>query len=307
MGITGIKPNPGVKIGCRFCVSARVRQIYGLRVDPKEVGVLLDYLLKPALHHPRDLHLENLRDPLTQKFLFFCTIAKTRFFRDMYLMGMTEKILKDILDRKLAAQTGRPRIKIWSMGCSQGQEPYSVAMLIRRREWHEKADFEILGTDIVVRHLVFAQKGKNYIVDDWEGPLNYYPGAPEIPQEYEPFVQYHGNMIDLRPEVRSMVNFRLANVLDARDYEGRDNMDLILVNNVFCYFDKESIKRALGLLVPSLSSGGVVISKDLSDELIAEIGTPLQRLKFEELFQLVVNGRLLDFKNRLGYRAYQKF
>jgi len=294
-----------IKIGCRFCVAERMQQVYGIRVDPKEAKALLDYTLRPTALHPRNLDLSNLKDPITQEFLFFSTINKTQFFRDIYMLGMAEKVINGILERKLAGQTGRPGINIWSMGCSKGQEPYSLAMLIRRMGWQESADFNILGTDIVVRNLIFAQEGKNYIIDDIERPLTY-PGDREIPREYNAFVRYHGDMIDLRPEVREMVQFRLANILNPRDYDGREDTDLILVNNVFYYFEKETTRQALRLLVPRLSPGGVVISKDLTNELIAESGVPLTRLLLDDSLSLTVNGKVRSFENHQGYRAFQK-
>jgi len=294
-----------IKIGCRYCVAERVHQIYGLRVSPQEASALLGYALKPGLKHPRDLRLENLRDPLTQEFLFYTVINKTQFFRDMYMMGMVEKVLKDVLERKLTDQTIRPKIKIWSVGCSRGQEPYSIAMLIRKNGWHTRADFEILGTDIVARFLGAATKGKDYIVDDWERPINYL-GEREIPTEYLPLVVSRADLVDMRPEVRAMVKFRVANLLDSEDYRDREGIDLILVNNVFYYFEKDDTKKALRLLTPTLSPGGVVISKDLSDELTSESGVPLRRIRFDDYLELTVNGEKRAFENRQGYRAYQK-
>lgn len=293
------------EIGCRFCLAERFRQVYGVRLDPQKAQAFIDVVAAPAGRHPRSLDLTALRDPLTQQMVHSGIIEKTRFFRDLFQTEMIKRVLQNTLDRKWAAKNGKPRINIWSVGCSTGQEPYSVAALIRRMGWQEQADFRILGTDISAHNLALASLGKGYIVDDIERPL-YYPGDREIPDEYRRFFREQKDQVDVRPEVKQMVTFRLANILDPKDYQGIENVDLVLVNNVFYYFEAASTRQALDLILPRLSPQGAMISKDLSESWITESGLPLTRLFFDDALEVRVNGQDIMIENHRDYAAFQK-
>ncbi len=84
------------------------------------------------------------------------TTNETYFFREpAQLTAFIEEIIPDLLSRKPVK-----KIRIWSAGCSSGEEPYSIAMLLSEAGWYEHAAFEIFASDINQQVLARARKGQ---------------------------------------------------------------------------------------------------------------------------------------------------
>jgi chemotaxis protein methyltransferase CheR len=180
------------------------------------------------------------------------TTNETRFFREPkhfeYLIGTLFPLW-----RKLAGQELRSkRIRVWSAGCSSGEEPYSLAMVLaenfpRSEGW----DTRILATDISTRVLAIGQEGVYRIT-----------GAADIPRDMlQTFMlkghsEHEGKMKVVR-EIREMVEFRRLNLGD-EVYPVKETFDAIFCRNVLIYFDASSKTRVVDKLVRHLAPQGLL-------------------------------------------------
>jgi chemotaxis protein methyltransferase CheR len=178
------------------------------------------------------------------------TTNETRFFREP---RQFEFFVQDVFPRwRVEANHGlRPkRVRIWSAGCSSGEEPYTLAMLLAQHLPAEEGwDTHILATDISHRMLERARKG---IYDFARGE--------DIPKELlrrfmlRGFADQQGR-IKVKAALQEMVEFRLLN-LNQRPYAVESPYDAIFCRNVLIYFSSDSRQRAVSNLVNHLGSEG---------------------------------------------------
>ena len=160
--------------------------------------------------------LKHLRDTLT--------INVTEFFRDQaQWTELEQKVLPELME-------GSPRLKIWSAGCSSGDEPYSVAMLLD--EAARGATSSLLATDLDPGSLQKAKAGGPYAAD----ALKNVPTARRASY----FREVNGSF-EVVEALRRRVEFKPLNLL--KDSFG-SGYDLILCRNVTIYFDAP-VKAAL--------------------------------------------------------------
>jgi chemotaxis protein methyltransferase CheR len=188
---------------------------------------------------------------LLQRLVNRLTVGETYFFRIQAHFDALQSVILPGLYEKRAAEK---RLRIWSAGCASGEEPYSVAMLILET-LPDAADWEIefLGTDVNTDFLAAARRGR-YREWSFRKVDEYWR------QKY--FKRVEGEW-HIAPEVRAMVNFVQANLVDERDGAtagGPALYDLILCRNVFIYFDEDAIERASSLFRRNLASGGWFVS-----------------------------------------------
>lgn len=172
------------------------------------------------------------------KFRDYLTINVSSFFRDVEKFTfLRETVLPDLLRT-------RSRLRVWSAGCSQGHEPYSLAILLAELTG-AYAEHYVLATDIDQSVLDFAQKGGPYAADKLTqvdaGQLQRYFRAG-------PGGQY---VVDL---LRRRVTFRYHNLLND-SFEG--DFDLIVCRNVVIYFEMETKNQLYRRFYESLRPGGV--------------------------------------------------
>ncbi len=177
------------------------------------------------------------------------TVPESFFLRDKGQMNILQNhILPELIQRNQQSR----QLRIWSAGCSTGEEPYSLALLLHKllpdaHEW----DVLILGTDINDKVLTKARAGlySTWSLRDIE---------PEILGHFQP--EAHG-LLSLDASIREKVSFRRVNLLQTPfpDLE-INNIDLILCRNVFIYFDPEAIATVLEKFVPTLKPDGYLIT-----------------------------------------------
>lgn len=158
------------------------------------------------------------------------TTNLTSFFREMHHF---EHLERDVLVPLLAS--GAKRIRIWSAGCSQGSESYSIAMVAATLlERHPGVDIKILATDIDTNMLARGRSGE-YRMEDFKN----------IPQRFHKFVDVkkrEGEQgILMAPVLRNMITFNQLNLLD-ESWPMRGQFDIIFCRNVVIYFDKDTQK-----------------------------------------------------------------
>lgn len=171
------------------------------------------------------------------------TTNVSHFFREPHHFNLLSKALLPKLKRQIQA---KERIRIWSAGCSNGQEPYSIAIhLLRLEPELAQADFKILATDIDPKVVAFAREG-SYRSDMLSG----------VPKEDMPrFFNIGSEGYTVTDEIRKCVTFHELNLL--ADWPMRHRFDAVFCRNVVIYFDVETQERLWPRFNASLSDDGV--------------------------------------------------
>ena len=171
---------------------------------------------------------------------------ETYFFRDR---PMFDQLAECILPKLAEARRAQRSLRIWSAGCSTGQELYSIAMLIRS----QAARFDdwcitLLGTDISQRVVDSARRGEFSQFEVQRGL--------EVAQMIANFEDCGGRW-RVRADLRRMVRFRQHNLLSPPPEEGP--FDLILCRNVLLYFDPSTRSHVFDQLRRSLAADGMLM------------------------------------------------
>ncbi len=166
------------------------------------------------------------------------TTNKTDFFREPAHFDF-------LLDRILPAvqATGKP-LRIWSAGCSSGEEPYTLSMLLRE-SLPPRYDVRILATDICTKVVAAAKQGTysaQQLADVSEVRRKRWFGATP---------DGGGTVV---PELRAPISFALLNLM--ADWPMQGPFDLILCRNVMIYFDKPTVTRLVDRFWQLLAPGG---------------------------------------------------
>jgi chemotaxis protein methyltransferase CheR len=175
------------------------------------------------------------------------TVNETYFYReDHQLRCMTASLLGALLKRKAPGET----LRIWSIPCSTGEEPYSIAMWLMEN-WSEVDSYniEIVGSDIDTRALKAAAEGMY-----GERALMRLP--PQVVDRY--FRAVADGRYEIDPGLRNSVQFTRANLVDAADMAQYRDFDIVFCRNVLIYFDDASRRSAAENLYESLRPGGYI-------------------------------------------------
>ncbi|MGZ4959871.1 MAG: CheR family methyltransferase, partial [Methylomonas sp.] len=155
----------------------------------------------------------------------------TSFFREMHhfeYLGNT--LIPELLKRNHAVK----QIKVWSAGCSTGEEPYSLAMTLMEGV-PENWDIRILATDLDTNVLTTASEGI-YGLDRLSG-IN----EQRLKRWFQKGVGSRSHKVRVKPELRQLVHFRRLNLM--QDWPMKGYFDFIFCRNVLIYFDRETKAR----------------------------------------------------------------
>ena len=175
------------------------------------------------------------------------TVNETYFYReDHQLRCMTSDLLGRLISRKKPGEA----IRIWSIPCSSGEEPYSIAIWMMEN-WKEvdRYNIEIVGSDIDTRALKAAAEGiyGNRALMRLSRDLIERYFAPEDGEQYR-----------IDPGLRESVQFTRANLFDAQDMAHFRGFDIVFCRNVLIYFDDASRRIAAENLYDCLLPGGYI-------------------------------------------------
>jgi chemotaxis protein methyltransferase CheR len=232
------------------------------RLLQEQSGIALDdgkqYLvenrLAPLL---RQRNLGSINDLLTQlrshpdnglrrQIVEALVTSESSFFRDHHPFEALRKvILPDLIQRR----RGERRLDIWCAASAHGQEPYSVALLIREH-FPELGGWKIglLASDLSRETLARAREGRYNQIEVNRG----LPASLLVR-----YFEQHGTDWQLQQAVRSTVEFREINL--ARPWPNLPRMDLVLIRNVMIYFDVETKKAILSRLARLLRPDGYLL------------------------------------------------
>jgi chemotaxis protein methyltransferase CheR len=182
-------------------------------------------------------------EALTVEVVEAMTTNESLFFRDK---SPFEQFRDTILPALIKARAASRRIRIWCAAAATGQEPYTIAIILREmnkelRGWR----VEILATDLSTGVL---EKAKSGVYSQFEVQR----GLP-VTMLIKYFSQT-GEMWQIAPELRAMVQFKSANLL--HDFSSLGAFDVVFCRNVLLYFDQETKVGVLGRLVASVEPDG---------------------------------------------------
>jgi chemotaxis protein methyltransferase CheR len=173
------------------------------------------------------------------------TVNETYFYRENHqLRCLTDNLLADRIARG-AASNG---LRIWSVPCSTGEEPYSIAIwLLQNWPPVDAFDIEIIGSDIDTKVMEAARLGVF-------GKRALMQLPPDVIDKY--FVSIDDERWQIADDIRGSVQFAPANLIDAAETAGFGRFDVIFCRNVLIYFDDASRRIAAENLYERLLPGG---------------------------------------------------
>ena len=174
------------------------------------------------------------------------TTNETYFFREPQQLKAFSEELLPMLERELRK---RRRLRIWSAGCSTGEEPYTVAMLLKGSGLFEDWDVDVFGSDISRRVLAAARKGVYS-----QSALRQTPT-----QMLSRYFSVEAGKYTVKPEIRSIVTFGHLNLIDEAMLHLVGRVDVVLCRNVMIYFDLGARQRVLKSFHAKLAEGGYLL------------------------------------------------
>lgn len=183
---------------------------------------------------------------LKRKVVEAMTTNETSFFRDIHPF---EALRKAVLPELMTLRSDSRQLRVWSAACSSGQEPYSLAMLMRDsfptlQSW----DTRIVATDFSRDILDRAKSGKYTQMEVNRG----------VPTGM--LVRYFrrdGLDWTISATIRDMVEFRILNLIE--DWPWTEPFDLVMIRNVLIYFDVPTKQRILSRIARILKPGGYLV------------------------------------------------
>ena len=182
-----------------------------------------------------------------QQFINAITTNLTSFFREGHHF---EYLSTTLLAELIRTRAQSRRLRLWSAGCSTGEEPYSLAIVVREAlpsmvGW----DVKILATDIDSHVLATAQHGV-YSEDRLNGL------SPRRRQQwFRKGTGCNAGLVRVHPALQELITFRQLNIL--HDWPMRGPMDVIFCRNVVIYFDKPTQKVLLDRFADLLATRGL--------------------------------------------------
>jgi len=227
----GINLNADKKVMLEVRLKRRLRSL-----DLSSYSEYCDYLFSRKGHEAEIVHLIDA-----------VTTNKTDFFREpAHFDFLAAKALPEFSARQ---KSGRKALA-WSAGCSTGEEPYTLAIVLNEyAESHPNFRFNVLATDISSSVLAKAKKG--VFNSDVAHPVPQQLRRKYFMRGRDP----NSNLLRVVPELREMVEFRRLNLMDA-DLGLSELAEFIFCRNVVIYFDRPTQQRLFEKLARQLAPNG---------------------------------------------------
>ncbi|NJK74869.1 MAG: chemotaxis protein CheR [Microcoleus sp. SU_5_6] len=193
-----------------------------------------------------------------RQLVLLVTTNESYFMRDKGQFSLLEKvILPELIEQKIKLKKTlgiQPTLRLWSAGCSTGEEPYSLVILLKQliSDWSEWKIL-VLGSDINDAALEKAKRG---IYSEWSFRL-------VDSQVQSRYFKQHKNEWEIDVNLRHSVDFKSVNLVSDNFpnlYNNIYNMDLIVCRNVFVYFEAKYISIVLKKFAQTLKPGGYLMT-----------------------------------------------
>ena len=200
------------------------------------------------------------------------TTNETYFFREpAQLQAFIEEIIPDVLSRKTVK-----KVRVWSAGCSSGEEPYSIAILLQEAGWYEHAAFEIFASDINQAVLMKARKGQ-YRENAFRAT------EPKLREKY--FTREADGSWRVHDDVRNRISFGRLNLYDEARVSLLGHLDIVFCRNVIIYFDDSSKKVVVNNFYNRLNDGGYLLLGHSESLISLSTQFKLRHLKNDMVYQ----------------------
>jgi len=226
---------------------------YDFKDLEKAINLRMEILtIESALVYYNLLLFSDKKEDEFRELLNLLTVNHTYFFRnEPQFKALKEKILPEIIESKLNQKSERPSLRIWSAGCSTGEEPYTIAMIIDelipdRQNW----DIQILATDASVRVLDEAAQGVYGTAAMRLTPREYRDKYFDVLQ-IEKLEKYK-----IHDGIKQLVKFGFFNLMDTSYPQG---YDVIFCRNVVIYFDTQTVVNVMHKIYESLNPQGYLL------------------------------------------------
>lgn len=258
-------------------LSQQIYQKLGLHFDSKKI-----YFLKKRVEkRMAALGIDNPQDYIfmvcyadgtgkeMQALANLVTTNETYMFREYdQLQAFANHCLPELLSNKQAR--GERKLRIWSAGCSSGEEPYTLAMILQEvfpqaQSW----DCEIVATDIdqnMLAHVAAARYGARSVAD--------------VPDEFkDKYLIEDGDEWVVRKRTTSLVKIKHLNLHDRAAMKEMRGFDFVFCRNVLIYFDDLSRKAVVDHFYSSLNPGGFIFLGH--SESVSRVTTAFKLRRFE--------------------------
>ncbi len=197
----------------------------------------------------RELNMEGFgeyieflkRDPDELHILFnYITTNVTKFFREEHHFDYLKNVFLPEHVEKYKSGNKRIRLRVWSAGCSTGEEPYTIAMVLSEYFRNPQAyDIKIIASDINSETVEKAREG-----------LYKYEEVQNIPRwmlkkYFKMGVGPNEGYFKVKDSLKELIEFKLINLTSSQKYAIDSSLDLIFCRNVFIYFDRDTQRRIL--------------------------------------------------------------
>lgn len=176
------------------------------------------------------------------------TINETYFFRELFqLKAFSEEIIPELIKKKTSV--GQRSLRIWSAGCSTGEEPYTIAMLLSTIPELRGWEIEIIGTDISQKVLQQARRAVY-------GKASF--RATED-NDLKRFFLQQDDGYKVKDSIRELVTISHLNLFDTHRLTVLGKVDIVFCRNVIIYFDQAAKKRVIESFHTTLYDGGYLL------------------------------------------------
>jgi chemotaxis protein methyltransferase CheR len=212
----------------------------GKRLQLHNLKNFKDYYYFLRYNPNKDQELSEVVDQLTTN--------ETYFYReDFQLRTFVGDVLPEIRKRK--ESEGKKTLRIWSAGCSSGEEPYTIAMLLMDQPWLKSWRVEVIGTDISQRVLHMARDGVY-------GDASF--RNTDSLQKSRFFTEQNGKF-RVNDDIRGLVTISHLNLFDSARIALLGKMDVIFCRNVIIYFDQAGKKSVINSFFQRLEPEGFLL------------------------------------------------
>ncbi|OEU70610.1 MAG: chemotaxis protein [Desulfovibrio sp. S3730MH75] len=217
-------------------------------VENRFSGRIKELNLKSFKEYIEYLKYDRNKEAELNKLADLITTNESSFFRDNpQLKVFTNETLRKMIDEK--RKSGKLDIKIWSAGCSSGEEPYTLSIIIHEMlktelsKWRIQINANDISTDIIQK----AKKGEYA-----KYALKTTPSL--VTKKY--FTESAPGIFQVNADIKKLVRFARINLNDRMALKKIPKSDIVFCRNVIIYFDKEMKKKVVSAFYDNLIEGG---------------------------------------------------
>jgi chemotaxis protein methyltransferase CheR len=256
-------------------LSQYVTQEYGIKLPVTKKSMLESRLNKKVKNLGMQSYKEFLdfifSDEGRQGELFhvidLITTNKTDFFREAaHFHYLTQQFLP-----RYQEENNRNNLKIWSAGCSTGEEPYTLLMMLEEyKKAHPELTYSLLASDISIRVIQTAFQGV-YDIEKVE------PVPLEMKRTYLMRGKTNPKLVRVKPQYRKKIQYKRINLMHDNYGLLKSDLDIIFCRNVLIYFDKSTQEKVIKKFCSLLRPGGLLFLGH--SESIMGMNLPLRQVK----------------------------